>query len=187
MASIDWQALANISELKPYFDADFEGFKQRILVQMESLQAIAPEELDKLALLRVLEVTNGCLQWAFRRQDEQALSVEQTRACMQVVIGFIKEKKIVYPNKKSLTFSPEVMELIETGTLLYRQAFKQNLETAKADYFVYSTAQFIVYGRQRIEWAEAEVKTHFTDLFSDYFVGRGQNYIKPYCEALKEI
>ncbi|MFM1842175.1 MAG: hypothetical protein RLZZ490_911, partial [Cyanobacteriota bacterium] len=168
-----------------YFAANFDQFKQRILDQAEVLQAIAPEELDKLALIRVLEVTNGCLQWAFRRQDKQALSVEQTRDCMQMVIGFIKDKKITYPNGKIITFSPEVVQLMETVTLLYRQAFKQNNETARAEYFIHSTAQFIVFGRQRIDWAEAEVKTHFTDLFSDYFVGRGQNYIKPYCEAIK--
>jgi hypothetical protein len=106
---------------------------------------------------------------------------------MQVVIGFIKDKKIEYPNGKIVTFSPEVVQLIEAGTSLYRQAFKQNIEAAKEDYFIYSTAQFIVYGAPRILWAEAEVKIHFTDLFSDYFIGRGQNYIKPYCDALKQI
>ncbi|MEB3192837.1 MAG: hypothetical protein VKL42_21050 [Snowella sp.] len=186
MDHVNWQALAEISELQPYFKADFEGFQQRILDQVQSLQAIAPEELDKLALLRVLEVTNGCLQWAFRRQDDHALSVERTRDCMQVVIGFIKAKKITYPNGKVIIFSSLVVQLMETVTLLYRQAFKHNIGASKEGFFVHSTAQFIAFGTQRIEWAEAEVKTHFTELFSDYFIGRGQNYIKPYYEALKQ-
>ncbi|MFN9173171.1 MAG: hypothetical protein ACK58N_01270 [Synechocystis sp.] len=184
MAHVNWQSLAEISELQPYFEANFDQFQQRILEQVVALQAIAPEELDKLALLRVLEVTNGCLQWAFRRQDEQALSVEKTRDCMQVVIGFIKDKKIEFPNGKMITFSPVVLQLMETVTLLYRQAFKQNIEASKEEFFVHSTAQFIAFGTQLIQWAVAEVKTHLTDLFSDYFIGRGQNYIKPYYDAL---
>lgn len=181
---VNWQAFTTISELQPYFEADFDRFQQRIIDQYEPLTAIAPAELDKLALIRVLEVTNGCLQWAFRRQDEQALSVDQTRECMQVVIGFIKHKKIEYPNGTVITFAPETVALIETGTDLYRQAFKQNLEVSKETYFAYSTAQFIAYGLARIEWAQAEVKTHFMNLFSEYFIARGQNYIKPYLIAL---
>ncbi len=184
MAQINWQALAEISELQPYFEVDFDQFKQRVLDQVEVLQEIAPEELDKLALIRVLEVTNGCLQWAFRRKDQQALSVEQTRNCMQVVIGFIKDKKIAYPNGKVLIFSPAVVQLMETVTLLYRQAFKQNIESSKEEYLVHSTAQFIVFGQKRMQWAEAEVKQNFTDLFSDYFISLGQNFLKPYLLAL---
>ena len=42
---------------------------------IHELQKIDSKELDKLAILRVIEVTNGCTQWGFRRKDEQCLSV----------------------------------------------------------------------------------------------------------------
>jgi hypothetical protein len=89
----NWQQLAQIKELKGYFDADFHGFVKRIEHHIHELQSIDSKELDKLAILRVLEVTNGCTQWGFRRQDEQCLSVDQTRECMRKVIGFIQDKK----------------------------------------------------------------------------------------------
>lgn len=183
---VNWQALTGISELQPYFAANFDLFQQRIIEQYTPLMAIAPTELDKLALIRVLEVTNGCLQWAFRRQDQQALSVEQTRDCMQVVIGFIKYKKIEYPNGMIISFAPETMALMETARGLYRQAFKQNSEEAKEAFYAHSTAQFLAFGLARIQWAQSEIKTHFTALFSEYFIARGENYIKPYLMALSK-
>ena len=90
----NWQRLAQIKELKDYFETDFHGFSERIEYHICELQKIESKELDKLAILRVLEVTNGCTQWGFRRKDEQRLSVEQTRECMRKVIGFIQNKKI---------------------------------------------------------------------------------------------
>lgn len=62
MTYVNWQALAAISELQPYFAEDVAGFQQQIEQHLPGLAAIAPEELDNLAVLRVLEVSNGCLQ-----------------------------------------------------------------------------------------------------------------------------
>lgn len=69
----NWQQLAQIKELKDYFETDFHGFSQRIEHHIHELHKIESKELDKLAILRVLEVTNGCTQWGFRRKDEQCL------------------------------------------------------------------------------------------------------------------
>ena len=121
----DWQKLAEIKELKEYFEADFEGFKKCIEKHIQSLQKIDADELDKLALLRVLEVTNGCTQWGFRRQDEQCLSVEQTRECMRQVIGFIQNKQIDLPSGEQIHFAPSIEALIEEGRELYQAAFKK--------------------------------------------------------------
>jgi hypothetical protein len=37
-------------------------------------QALPDAEKDKIALLRVIECTNGCIQFKFRDEDEDALS-----------------------------------------------------------------------------------------------------------------
>ncbi len=182
--AINWEKLAQIRELQEYFDDDFLGFQNRVEHHILELQKIAPDELDKLAILRVLEVTNGCTQWGFRRQDKECLSVEQTRECMRIVIGFIKAKKIDLPTGESIHFTPSIEQLIEEGRSLYHDAFKKNVEGAEKEYYAYSTAQFIVYGHQRLDIAMQLIKDEFESLFTPYYIQRGRNYIAPYLEAL---
>jgi len=182
---VDWQRLAEIKELQDYFATDFEGFQRQIENRIAGLQKIDSEEFDKLALLRVLEVTNGCLQWSFRRQDAQCLSVEQTRECMRQVIGFIQNKKIELPDGEEIQFAPNSEALMEESRELYQAAFKKNIAEKEREYFAYSTAQFIVYGRQRLQAAMERVEQEFESLFTPYFIERGRRYISPYIEALE--
>jgi len=180
----DWQKLAQIKELKEYFEADLQGFKNRIEYHIHELQQIDSKELDKLAILRVLEITNGCTQWGFRRQDEQCLSVEKTRECMKKVIGFIKDKKIDLSSGESIHFTSSIKQLIDEGRELYHDAFKKNVAGAKKEYYAYSTAQFLVYGRQRLNAGIQLVKQEFESLFTTFYIEKGRNYIAPYIEAL---
>lgn len=181
---VNWQKLAQIKELKEYFDADFYDFQERIEHHIHQLQKIDSKELDKLAFLRVLEVTNGCTQWGFRRQDKQCLSVEKTRECMREVIGFIKNKRIDLPSGESIYFTLSIEQLIEEGRKLYQDAFKKKLASAEKEYYAYSTAQFLVYGRQRLYAALQLVKQEFESLFTTYYIEKGRDYIVPYIEAL---
>lgn len=181
---INWSKLAQIKELAEYFAADFSGFQQKVEQHIVGLNDIPAAELDKLALLRVLEITNGCTQWGFRRQDEHCLSADQTRECMRKVIGFIKAKQIDLPSGESIHFTPAIEKLIEEGRDLYQDAFKKNVAGAEEAYYAYSTAQFIVYGRQRLSQAMAVVKQEFEPMFTSYYINRGRNYIAPYFEAL---
>lgn len=137
---INWQKLAQIKELNKYFEADFYVFQKRIEYHIHELQNFDSKELDKLAFLRVLEVTNGCTQWGFRRKDKQCLSVEKTRECMKEVIGFIKEKKINLPSGESIHFTSSIKQLIEEGRKLYHDAFKNNIASAEKEYYAYSAA-----------------------------------------------
>lgn len=181
---VNWQKLAQIEELKEYFEADSSGFQKRIEHHIHELQNIDSKELDKLACLRVIEVTNGCTQWGFRRHDKQRLSVEQTRECMRKVIGFIKNKKVDLPSGESIHFTLSTEQLIEEGRKLYQDAFKKKVGGAEKEYYAYSTAQFLVYGRQRLNAAIQLVKQQFESLFTTYYVEKGRNYIVPYIEAL---
>jgi hypothetical protein len=181
---IDWERLAAIRELSEYFEADGEGFRRRIETEAEALRTVPAEELDRLALLRVLEVTNGCTQWGFRRGDAEALPAERTRKCMQVVIGFIKQKRIDLPDGSSVGFTPAIEALIAEGRTLYQKAFKANDAEAQLAYFAASTAQFLVYGRDRLLEAERLVNEGFTDLFGPFWIARGRRWIAPYLEAM---
>ena len=55
-----WQKLAQIKDLKDYFESDFHGFSKRIEHHIHELQKSESKQLENLAILRVLEVTNGC-------------------------------------------------------------------------------------------------------------------------------
>jgi hypothetical protein len=184
LPAINWQKLAAIPELASYFTEDGDRFRARIQYHLVNLQQINPQELDKLALLRVLEVTNGCTQWAFRRQDENCLSVEQTRECMKQVMGFIKNKKILLSQNQTIEFSPGIEQLIDEGRQLYQDAFKNQVEGAEKEYYAYSTAQFLMYGHQRLEQSLEKVRQEFETLFTPYYLEKGRRYIAPYLEAL---
>ncbi|MGD1901738.1 MAG: hypothetical protein ACFB9N_05810 [Geitlerinemataceae cyanobacterium] len=182
--AVNWRQLATIGELEDYFAEDPTEFQQQIERNISDLQAIESVELDKLALLRMLEITNGCIQWGFRRQDDTCLSVEQTRECMKTVMGFMYDIKIVFPSGEMVEFSPPIRELIEGGRDLYRQAFKQNIEGAERCYYAYSAAQFLVYGQARVEAAKRRVRQEFEWLFTPYYLDRSAKYVAPYLAAL---
>ena len=181
---VDWNQLAEIEELQAYFQTDFQGFQNLVEEYIDKFEQFGQEELNKLAYLRVLEVTNGCTQWGFRRQDRESLSVEDTRQCMKLVMGFIKNKKVYFPSRGTIVFAPEVEDFIENGREMYCNAFKKNVPGMKREYYASSTAQFIVYGAKNLELAMDCVKQDYEYLFSTYYIQRGRNYIAPYLASI---
>jgi hypothetical protein len=53
-------------------------------------QALPDEEQDKLALLRLIECSNGVVQHMFRNEGEDALSLEETRTAMKFSMSAMK-------------------------------------------------------------------------------------------------
>jgi len=180
----DWQKLSQIRELKEYFDADFQGFKKCIEDHIHELQKVEKEELDKLAIIRAIEVTNGCVQHGFRRNDENCLTVEQTRECMQRVIGFMNDQKVYFPSGKSISFIESTNQLMREVRELYQDAFKKNMADREREFYACSTAHFLVYGRQRLEAAMQLVQQEFESLFSKHYIEKGCKYIASYIEAI---
>ncbi len=116
--TIYWDKLAEIQALKEFFEEDFQGFKKLIENRIEEIEKFSDEALDKFAKLRVLEVTNGCTQWAFRRGDRECLSVEQTRECMNLVMGFMKRTELYFPSEGQIEFDDEQKAFIQAGRSL---------------------------------------------------------------------
>ncbi|OKH17880.1 hypothetical protein [[Limnothrix rosea] IAM M-220] len=181
---VDWQKLAAVPELEAFFETDFESFQQLIQECMATLSQLPESSLDKIAKLRALEVTNGITQWAFRRGAEQALSVEQTRVCMNLVMGFMKRVELEFPSIGKVEFAPEEKDYVQRVRGLYLDGFKNNSETAVREFHANSAAQFIMCGRQRLEAAMALVEKDYGEMFSEFFIQRGQKYIRSYLEAL---
>lgn len=183
--TIDWNKLATVEELQEFFEEDFQGFKKLIEDNIEEFEKFSDSALDKLAKLRVLEVTNGCTQWAFRRGDKECLSVEQTRECMNRVMGFMKRTELYFPSEGQIEFDDEEKAFFQAGRTLYNDAFKKNVYSSKRKYYAASTAQFIVCGHERIQRALTLVKQDYETLFSPYYIERGKKYITAYLEGFK--
>ena len=181
--TIDWNKLANIKELKEFFEEDYQGFKKLIEEQIKELEKFSDEALDKFAKLRILEVTNGCIQWAFRRGDRECLSVEQTRKCMNLVMGFMKRTELYFPSEGKIEFDDRQKAFIKEVRSLYKSAFKDNNKESERKFYATSTAQFIVFGKERIRRAMTLVKQDYENTFSPYYIERGQKYIDRYLEG----
>ena len=136
------------------------------------------EVLDATALIRVVECTNGCVQHAFRDEDERALSVEQTRECMKLSMGTIKNKVLPLPDGRTKVILPEEChEIMNTARDLYVRGFKQGDEEALDEFFALSKAHFQVLGRELIDEKFRFFAEHFEDVFTSYWIMMGRMYI----------
>jgi hypothetical protein len=133
------------------------------------------EVLDATALIRVVECTNGCIQHAFRDGDERALSVEQSRECMKLSMGTIKNKVLPLPDGRTKVILPEEChEIMNTARDLYVRGFKQGDEEALDEFFALSKAHFQVLGRQLIDEKFRFFAEHFEDMFTSYWIMMGR-------------
>ena len=129
------------------------------------------EVLDATALIRVVECTNGCVQHAFRDGDERALSVEQSRECMKLSMGTIKNKVLPLPDGRTKVILPEECnEIMNTERDLYVRGFKQGDEEALEEFFALSKEHFQVLGRQLIDDKFRFFTEHFEDVFTSYLI-----------------
>lgn len=136
------------------------------------------EVLDATALIRVVECTNGCVQHAFRDGDERALSVEQSRECMKLSMGTIKNKVLPLPDGRTKVILPEEChEIMNTARDLYVRGFKQGDEEALDEFFALSKAHFQVLGRELIDSKFRFFTEHFEDVFTSYWIMMGRMYI----------
>lgn len=182
---INWQKLAGIPELEDFFEEDFTGFQQLIETCLVQLDYFPEESLAKIAKLRALEVTNGITQWAFRRESDHALSVEKTRICMTVIMGFIKQMELEFPSVGKVIFSPAEKAYVQGVRNIYLKGFKQQSAEARREFHANSTAQFLRCGPKHLEPAMALVAQDYGEMFSEFFIERGQQYIRAYFAGLE--
>ena len=95
----------------------------------------SPEVLDATALIRVIECTNGCVQYAFRDGDERSLSTEQTRECMKLSMGTIKNKVLPLPDGTEVVLPEECNPIMNEARDLYVRGFKQNDKDAMEEFW----------------------------------------------------
>lgn len=136
----------------------------------------SPEVLEATAIIRVMECTNGCVQYGFRLDSQHALSIEQTRECMKVSMGAIKSKELPLPTGEIVYMPEEAIPLMDTARDLY-QKMKTRDEAAYDEFFALSTAHFHVLGREVIEDKFTFLRKHFSHIFTEFWIQRGEDYI----------
>ena len=111
------------------------------------------EELDKLAVLRIVECTNGIIQFMYRDKVPDALTIEETREAMGFSMSSIKRMRIVLENE-IIEFSDDTKKIMAEVRDLYIKGMKQNDDEAYAEFLVASLACLKACGLDRLEAAK---------------------------------
>ena len=147
---------------------------------------ISDEGLDHVALIRCIECTNGCVQYAFRDGSDKALSVEQTREAMKTSMSFIKTKSLTLPDSTTIQALPEIHTLMDETRTLYIEGFKKGNPEMTKEFFASSVAQLYVCGKERIVKQMKFVKEHFTDTFTEFWLTMGLSYMMQFLLPLED-
>ena len=140
-------------------------------------EALPDEEQDKLALLRLVECTNGVIQHMHRNGDPDALSLEETRTAMKFSMGCMKTQTIPLGDEV-IVFAPETAEIMREVRELYISGFKQQNSDDYEEFMVASVANLGAIGKERILKARIilfdnlyEIPVHCLDWGIQYIFG----------------
>ena len=140
-------------------------------------EAIPDEEQDKLALLRVIECTNGVIQHMFRNKDTDALSPEETRTAMKFSMSAMKNQSIPLGDEV-VVFALETAEIMKEVRELYISGFKQQNQEDYNEFMIASVANLGAIGKERILDARTilfndlyEIPAHCIDWGIQYIFG----------------
>ncbi len=101
--------------------------------------ALPEEELDKIAILRVMECTNGIIQYAHRDNANYKLPIEETRKAMKFSMSSIKNMQIPLRDE-TITFAPETEDLMRQARDFYIKGAKQGDDDAYEEFMSISKA-----------------------------------------------
>jgi len=165
--------------------ADQPKFQNWVNQYVDFWSKQTPEALDSVALIRAVECTNGCVQYAFRDEEPWALSLEQTRLCMRVSMGFIKSKRLTIPNGEVIECDPSVIDALNMVRDIYIRGFKNGDDEAVMEFYAQSISQFFVIGREKLNEKFDWVSEHFTNVFTEEFLKAGRHYVMSYLDSLE--
>ena len=106
-------------------------------------------EKDKIAVLRVMECTNGVIQHAYRDNEEWALPIEDTRKAMKFSMSCMKNLAIPLKDE-TITFEPETQELLREARNYYISGVKNGSDEDFAEFMRISEATAVAVGLERI-------------------------------------
>ena len=122
----------------------------------KTFTSLPDEELDALAVLRIIETTNGCIQFAFRDKEPDALSVEDTRKAMGFSMSSIKRMQIVLEDG-TIDFADETKEIMGRVRDLYLKGMKHGDDEAYEKFLDASHACLLACGLPRLFEAKSRL------------------------------
>jgi len=126
-------------------------------------QALPDTEKDKIALLRVIECTNGIIQHTYRVGEDDTLTVDEVRDAMKFSMGCIKRMEIPL-GEEVITFAPDTAELFTEMRRLYISGAKQNNRADYNEFLKGSKANLLAVGKERILEARRLAFNHIDEL-----------------------
>lgn len=151
----------------------FKSYDEWLTIWM----SLSPEELDSIALLRVMECTNGVIQHMWRDKDPERLSIEQTRKAMNFSMSSMKNLQIPVGDEV-ITFSETTKEYLREARDLYIRAFKKGEQAAVPAFFNCSETTVKVVGEHRILEAAYKIDRHLTEFFPKGTTEWGVMYLR---------
>jgi hypothetical protein len=148
----------------------------------EFFSSLTEHELDGVALIRIIECSNGCIQHAFRDNDPRALPIEQTRDTMKFSMGLMKTLDLCLGGV-TYDFSETTREGLRGIRELYVRGFKQGDSEAMDEFFQSSYACVDSLGVDRMRKAATIVKKELADVFPPHTVDWGFNYLSRLMES----
>ena len=137
-------------------------------------------EKDKVAVLRVMECANGCIQYAYRDEKPYVLSLDETRKAMKFSMSCMKNMSIPL-KEETITFAPETEELCREVRNLYIRGFKHGDEEAYEEFMNSSAACVNAIGKERIVKAQ-EVLAQNVDNIPPEALEWGAHYLMQFLE-----
>ena len=137
--------------------------------------SLSSDDLDSIAVLRVMECSNGIIQHKFRDGDDDALDADETRRAMKFSMGSIKRMQIELEDGP-VTFSDDAKEIMTRVRDLYVSGVKRNNDADFAEFMRSSVASLKACGLPRIFEAKARLYNECYE-FPSYTYDWGLAYI----------
>ena len=126
-------------------------------------QNLPEGELDKIAILRVMECTNGIIQYAHRDDADYKLPIEETRKSMKFSMSSIKNMAIPLDNG-TIEFAPESQELMREAREYYVSGVKKGVDEDYAEFMKISEITAQVCGLERLVNAVKTLKENQSEI-----------------------
>ena len=131
----------------------------------QTFESLNEEQKHKLAVLRVMECTNGVIQYAFRDGSQNALSIEETRRAMKFSMGCIKRMQIPL-GEETMVFGDDLKEIFGEIRDLYLKG-KKDLNSF-SEFMEISICMYNVLGKDRILEAQKVLSQHITEIAPEH-------------------
>ncbi len=141
----------------------------------EVFGSLSDGEKNKIALLRMIECSNGVIQHAYRDKQIYALSTYSTRKAMKFSMGCMKTMSI--PLKvNTITFEEETTKILREVRELYVSGFKNGNDEDMQEFLRASKANLNAVGPKRILEAKHRGREESDDI-AEVAGERGGQYI----------